>query len=97
VHCSIWPHGLTKAVSKLLLSFFRLTTEHTDLNRWHASLRAVRRKQGVQHRRQGLPVCGLEADHWTSGTQQDAHEFLIALLAYLQVHAFSKNPLRTAV
>jgi len=59
------------------------------VDRWRASL-WVLKQQGDEHKRQKLPLYGLEEEHWTSGTQQDAHEFLVDLLAYLQVHAFSK-------
>ncbi len=60
--------------------------------RWRASLRVLT-QQGDELKRQKLRVRGLEEEHWTSGTQQDAHEFLVALLAYLQVHNFSKYSL----
>ena len=62
------------------------------MDRWRASLKVLK-QQGDEHRRLGQCVYGLEEEHWTSGTQQDAHEFLVDLLAYVQVHAFPKYSL----
>ncbi len=88
--------SVVKAVNKLLLWFVGLTTERTDVDRWRASLRVLK-QQGDELKRLKLPVCGLEEEHWTSGTQQDAHEFLVQLLAYLQVRAFAQHCTRIAV
>lgn len=53
----------------------------SDVCRWYAALQGMRSRAEER----GMQVCQLEGEQWTNGCQQDAHEFLTALLDYLQV------------